>query len=282
MQPCTRYSVVSVKKISLGEKIMFNKKQTTITILFTIFSLLFVAVPMVGAADNYSFSYVQTPSSFSCSPNRVTSSDGVVSYSLPKNAKITTTEYLNGSQYASNTSSLGGNGKSGFPVVSSLFPTSQSYPYVYTVTYSVKVGGEKVSESTLSVKCTSATTATILVSSLDLADGVEGYVASPPDNRLNWGYGDSNVAVFYPDSTGIGVYIFNTELYIPNFVSEADVADYLENPPSENTLIASAGSVSAYVLTTGEISFIMTDNEGKNYALIMSDLSGNDAYGLSY
>ena len=52
--------------------------------------------------------------------------------------------------------------------------------------------------------------------------------------------------------------------------------------PSENTLNASVGSVDVYILTTGEIQFnIGPDAEGKQYVLIMSDLSGSDAYGYT-
>lgn len=260
---------------------MFNKKHIIITVLFTIISLLFVAVPMVGAAGTNTFSYVQAPSSFNCSPNRVVSNDGVISYSLSGTATVTSREYLNSSPYASMSSQLSGNGKSNFPVFSTLFPTSQNYPYVYTVTYSVSVAGEQISTSTLSVKCTSATTAIILVNTLGFANSGAS-VAAPPDNRLNWGYGDSNVAVVYADTAGLGVYLYNNKSYIPNFITKSDIAKYLDNPPSENTLIASTGAVKVYVLTTGEIQFNMTDKEGKNYVFIMSDLDGTDAYGYTY
>lgn len=234
------------------------------------------------SADGWSFSYVQAPHSFNCSAMRVFSTDGTISYSLPKNANISSSEYINGSLYATSSSAIGGNGQHGFPVLSSVFPTAQSYPYVYSVSYTVSVVGEIISQSTLAVRCDSENSATVIANSLDFAgasDEVAG--AAAPDARFNWGFGDSNVAIVYPDAAGLSLYLYAGELYIPNFLTAADIEAYVDNPPSENTLVASVGAVTVYILTTGEIQFNMTDAEGKIHVLIMSDLSGNDAYGYS-
>lgn len=259
---------------------MMNKKQITITVLFTIISLLFASVSLVSAGDNWSFSYVQAPSSFNCSLNRVVSSDGAISYNLPSGASITNREYINGSMYATMNSSINGSGRHSFPVFSSIFPTQQSYPYVYTVSYTVLVGGETISQSTLSIRCDSVSSAVVIANSLDLADGVVASV-SAPDNRMNWGFGDSNIAVLYPSADSLSLYLYANDLYVPNFLTAADIAAYIDNPPSTNTLVAAVGAVSAYVLTTGEIQFNMTDHEGKLHVVIMSDLSGSDCYGYS-
>jgi hypothetical protein len=259
---------------------MFNKTQITTTVLFTIISLLFAGVSLVSASGEWAFSYVQAPSSFNCSPNRVLSNDGAISYTLPSNAQITNREYINGNLYAAMSSSISGSGRYNFPVFSSIFPTQQSYPYVYTVSYTVNVDGATISESTLSVRCNGKYSAVVLVNSLDFAEGVET-AATAPDSRMNWGFGDSNVAVIYPSADSLGLYLYASDLYIPNFLTTADISAYVDNSPSVNTLVASIGTVSVYILTTGEIQFNMTDQEGKQYVLIMSDLNGSGAYGYS-
>ena len=261
----------------LGEKIMFNKKQFSIIIFLSIISLIFAGISL---AANWSFSYKQAPSNFICSATRVFSTDGTVSYNLPKNAKVMSREYLNGSHYMTINSKLSGKGSTNYPVLSSQFTSAQSFPYVYTINYTVTVASKVVSESSISVKCIDANTALVVASSLTFSGDAEGVVVSPPDDRFNWQTGDSHIAIVYPEGENIGLYLYDGELYIPNFVTVDDIAEYVDNAPAENTLIASAGGVSVYVLTTGEISFIIgPDAEGKQYALIMSDLSGSDAYG---
>ena len=235
----------------------------------------------VSLAAEYSFAYSQVPSNFYCSALRVYSTDGAVSYSLPKNAKITTQEFLNGTQYASMSSSLSGKSSHSFPVVSSRFASAQSFPYVYTVNYTVKVDNSTISQSSLSVKCLDANTGIVINNSVSFASTADDtVVATAPDARFNWGVGDSNIAILYPDGNSVDLYLYANGQYIPNFVTADDLAAFADNAPAENTLIAQAGAVSVYVLTTGEISFIIgPDTEGKQYALIMTDLSGSNSYG---
>ena len=257
---------------------MFNKKQFSIFILLSIISLVFAGISF---AANYSFAYTQIPSNFHCSAVRVSSSDGAVSYNLPKNATVISSESINGAQYATTSSSLNGKGTISYHVVSSRFD-AQSFPYTYSIKYTIKAGKEVVSTSSITIKCIDENTAQVIAHSLSFvgADG-EGGVVMPPDNRFNWQAGDSNIAIVYPEGGSIGLYLYDGEQYINNFVTEDDIAPFVDNAPAENTLIASAGGVNVYVLTSGVISFIIgPDAEGKQYALIMTDLSGSDA--ISY
>jgi hypothetical protein len=214
---------------------------------------------------------------------RVVSNDGTVAYTLPNNAIISISEYINGQLYASSSDKLGGNGKHNFPVFSSVFPGAQSYPYNYTVTYTVMVDGSAISEASVSVRCVDANSGILVSSSMGAVNGEELVVAAaPPDARFNWGFGDSNLAILYPAGDSMGLYLYAGDLYIPNFVSAEDIATYLDKAPSENTLMATQGAVSVYVLTTGEIQFnIGPDAEGKQYVLIMSNLSGSNVHGYA-
>jgi hypothetical protein len=255
---------------------MTNTKQFSIIILISIISLIFAGISFAG--EN-SFTYTSIPSNFHCTATRVYSTDGSVNYSLPGSAKLFTNEYINGSNYANSSNSIGGSGNHSFPVVSSIFPSAQTFPYTYKVQYTIKVNGATVSTSSLTVTCMDEHTAKVSANVV-YVNGDGEVVAMPPDNRFNWQSGDSNIAILYPEGESIGLYLYDGEQYLANFVSEADLTAYEDNAPAENTLLASTGAVSVYVLTTGEIQFnIGPDAEGKQYVLIMSDLSGSDMYG---
>jgi hypothetical protein len=101
--------------------------------------------------------------------------------------------------------------------------------------------------------------------------------SGPPDNRLNWQSGDAHIAILFPTENGIDIFLYESQSYISNFITNEDIAAYLENPPSENVLIRSEGLVSVYILTTGEIQFNLgPDAEGKTYTIRIDDLAGTN------
>ncbi len=101
----------------------------------------------------------------------------------------------------------------------------------------------------------------------------------PPDNRLNWHFGDGSVAVLYPRGTeAVDVYIHDTQQYVPNFVTPDDLEVYADNPPEQNTLLRKVGRIAVYILTTGQIQFNFgPDVEGKEWVFIMDGLDDRQA-----
>lgn len=103
---------------------------------------------------------------------------------------------------------------------------------------------------------------------------------APPDDRLNWHYGDATIAILYPGDNAVDVYDYATENYIFNFITTDDIPD---EPPAENTIIRQESQIMASILTTGEIQFNLgPDAEGKSYVFIMGDIYGSDSYGFKY
>jgi hypothetical protein len=103
-------------------------------------------------------------------------------------------------------------------------------------------------------------------------------ITMPPDDRINWQFGDSNVGILYPGHDGaVDLYIYVTGEYIFNFVIPDELAVYEDNPPSTNTLLKQVENISVYILTTGQIQFNFgPDAEGKVWALVLHDLSDRD------
>lgn len=100
----------------------------------------------------------------------------------------------------------------------------------------------------------------------------------------NWQYGAASVAIVFIDydddgNPSIDLYDLATESYINGFVTADMVQTLMDTPPLENTLILTFGSISVYVLTTGELQFNMIDGEGKEYVFILPSLDGEGAYG---
>jgi hypothetical protein len=108
-------------------------------------------------------------------------------------------------------------------------------------------------------------------------DGEQNAQSGPPDNRMNYQSGDAHIAILFPTENGIDIFVYASGSYISNFITNEDIAAYLENLPSENLLIRSEGLVSVYILTTGQIQFNLgPDAEGKTYTIRMDDLSGTN------
>ncbi|MCA9893147.1 MAG: hypothetical protein KC615_09195 [Anaerolineae bacterium] len=102
----------------------------------------------------------------------------------------------------------------------------------------------------------------------------------PPDNRLNWHYGDATIAILYPGGNAVDVYDYATGSYIFNFITADDVPDM---PPDQSTIIRQQGNIMVSILTTGEIQFNLgPDAEGKSYVFIMGDIYGSNRYGFKY
>jgi hypothetical protein len=103
-------------------------------------------------------------------------------------------------------------------------------------------------------------------------------ITMPPDNRINWQFGDSNVGILYPGRDGaVNLYIYASQEYIFDFVTPEEIEPYQDNPPSENTLLKRVENISVYILSTGQIQFNFgPDAEGKVWVLILNDLSDRD------
>lgn len=110
---------------------------------------------------------------------------------------------------------------------------------------------------------------------------------SPLYGSSNWQYGAAHIAIIFPTvyddgdniQLSLSIYDYATETYYSDFVKLGMVQTLMDTPPFENTPILSFGSIQVHVLTTGELQFTLTDSEGKQYALIMPDLSGEGVYG---
>lgn len=114
----------------------------------------------------------------------------------------------------------------------------------------------------------------------DLTTDAWALTDGPPDDRLNWGYGDASIGILYPGDDAIDLYLVGTGQYIANFITLDDIPD---TPPAENTIIRQEGNVTVSILTTGEIQFNMgPDSEGKTYTFIIEDIYGTDKYGSYY
>ncbi len=106
---------------------------------------------------------------------------------------------------------------------------------------------------------------------------VASTLPQPPDARLNWRGGD-NIAVVYEgqDDSGapaLHIYTVNSASQgeILLVVTAADFGALLAAPPAEHTLVASAGAVAVYILTTGEVQINITEQAtGKIYVTILN------------
>jgi hypothetical protein len=153
-------------------------------------------------------------------------------------------------------------------------------PYNFTSHLDIDSGGETIVRWERTGTCDGNGTGTVT----SVRQTLPSTPSVPPDNRINWQYGDSNVGILYPGyEGGLDLYLYATDNYISNFITPADVAPYEGNAPAQNTLISSAGSVSVYILTGGEIQVNFgPDAEGKVWVLIMKDLGDRENEGSYY
>lgn len=114
-------------------------------------------------------------------------------------------------------------------------------------------------------------------------------VRVPPDDRINWDMGDLN-AVLYAreDNNGdpvIEVYRVgaNGQGEFLGFITEDDLAPYVDNPPDVNTEIKAIGNVMLYALASGEFQVnIGPDGEGKVWSVIFDGLPPEKVYGYEW
>lgn len=82
---------------------------------------------------------------------------------------------------------------------------------------------------------------------------------------------DTQLHIYDIDSNGNGTFLFA--------ISDEDLAPFIGNPPSTNTLIASAGPASLYALTTGEFQINYgPDAEGKTYVVVFDGIPATNVY----
>lgn len=107
-------------------------------------------------------------------------------------------------------------------------------------------------------------------------------VDAPPDDRINWHYGDAHIAILYPSGNGgINLYSYADDSYSFDFVSPAMLESYQNNLPSSPVILAQYGSVTAYLLPDGRIQFNLgPDAEGKWYEVILDTLSDRAIDGI--
>ncbi|MBI5666420.1 MAG: PKD domain-containing protein [Chloroflexi bacterium] len=100
--------------------------------------------------------------------------------------------------------------------------------------------------------------------------------AAPPDERLNWHFGDLEAVVYrvQDDAGKLALHIYgvqgNSRGYLLLTLPASDLSAYQTNPPQENRLVAAEGRVSIYALTTpGQFQINIGPNEeGKTYVLV--------------
>jgi hypothetical protein len=95
----------------------------------------------------------------------------------------------------------------------------------------------------------------------------------PPDERLNWRYGDAHICIAYENSAGnLDIYVYSEAQYYSNVVTEEDMAAYLDNPPATNVLLWQEGNVAVYAASTSGLVMVCgPDSEGKEYRWYIPD-----------
>jgi hypothetical protein len=108
--------------------------------------------------------------------------------------------------------------------------------------------------------------------------------SAPPDDRINWHYGDAHIGILYPGNEGgINLYSYADDAYHFDFVTEAMLEEYTDHLPSSPVLLAQQGLISAYLLPDGRIQFNLgSDAEGKWYEVILDSLSDRDIEGIAH
>jgi hypothetical protein len=140
--------------------------------------------------------------------------------------------------------------------VSFTAPTTGDYDYRFTLT----------SVTTVAISCVLPASATSAGSSLGV----------PPDDRLNWRYGDLMDVVYLrrdsQDNPALHVYTVNANSVgvIVCTVTHEDATPFVDNPPAQNTFIRACDAHSSiYYLTSDELQMnIGPDAEGKVYVLV--------------
>ena len=84
-----------------------------------------------------------------------------------------------------------------------------------------------------------------------------------------------SLTIFGINDEGEGYFLFD--------ITQADLAPYIDNPPSENTELESVDDVTLYILTTGEYQLnIGPDEEGKVRVIVFEGLPPTNVYSYDF
>ena len=105
-------------------------------------------------------------------------------------------------------------------------------------------------------------------------NGCPPHVVLPPDNRINWQYGDLTT-VMYDHADGVAVYCYNGNTWLGMHINQA-VIDNADTTQPQSVPILSvdhAGCVTAfYILDSGEYQLNIWTFEGKIYEIIADNI----------
>jgi hypothetical protein len=110
-------------------------------------------------------------------------------------------------------------------------------------------------------------------------DGCPPDIVLPPDDRINWQYGDLN-AVVYEHAEGAVVYCFNGNAWLGMHITQELVDSWDTSLPQEIPVlyVDQAGCLTAfYILDSGEYQINIWTFEGKIYEVIADNIYFRDA-----
>jgi hypothetical protein len=102
-----------------------------------------------------------------------------------------------------------------------------------------------------------------------------GDFVEPPDMRINWQYGDSNV-VIYEHLDGVVVYCYNGNSWLGMLINQELVDNWDTDLPQETPVLEvndDGCHAAFYILDTGEYQINIWSYEGKLYEIIADNLN---------
>jgi hypothetical protein len=107
------------------------------------------------------------------------------------------------------------------------------------------------------------------------ANGCPPNIVLPPDNRINWQYGDLNT-VLYATNGGLAAYCYNGNTWLGMFINQT-IVDAWDASQAQDVPVVSiedAGCHAAfYILDNGQYQVNIWSFEGKRYEIIADNLS---------
>jgi hypothetical protein len=113
------------------------------------------------------------------------------------------------------------------------------------------------------------------VSISSVADSTSSEAVFPPDNRINWQYGDLN-AVVYEHEDGVVVYCYDGDASLVMVINQELVDNWDSSLPQDIAVLevnTDTCRVAFYILDTGEYQINIWDREGKLYEIIADNLN---------